>query len=685
MASSLALSGLASGLDWKSIVTQLIALERVPQDKAKAKVSSLATKQAALDTIKTSLLSVQTAAKALSFGTGTTNPRSAAMQGTTTDASVTTSDAATAGTFKVSVGGTAAGASLLSGTGSLNTGPASTSVLYGKSKALIATTPLLNLTLADYGVTAGTVTVGKTLVTIAQADLSQTVAHFFGGLAAGTAVGTGAMVVGVVPATDPVTYGSGVLSLGASQDTVTGALTLTAPGTDSPQSIGAAGDTSNLLSIMGFSQGTAASTVDSGTAGLTLLQNVPSVALSKLTTGDLGGAGGSEDLYINGVTIGSFDTSTATVGAIVSAINQKTTAGVTAALDPVSQRIVLTSTNPGRTGISVDSTAVGTNLAGLLGLTSNGTAWNEYTNRAAFSGSADDTAGNGYFQRGKALEFNLTFNGQAVLDSSGNALLRSDTNVVDLSKYGFGGTKITLTPSNDISNLTSAATYTAVVSGAASAAQAKINTFISAYNTLKQLVTDNTKITVGSDGKVTTSVLSDNRDVVDLSNTLRTNIFATVVDATNASIITNYNSISKIGLGFDKAGVMSITDATALTNALTNAPTNVDALLNALGSADNVSVPTKTASENTVTQGIGTRISYIADRLTATTGLFTTSTSNITSQTKRLQKQISDLDRTLAAKQKTLENGFIAMERAQSQLQSQAATLTQAFSNTSSK
>ncbi|MEY5026961.1 MAG: Flagellar hook-associated protein 2 N-terminus, partial [Verrucomicrobiota bacterium] len=68
-------------MDWKSVVTQLMALERTPQDKAKAKVTTISNKQEAVDSIKASLLSLQTAAKGLSFGSGATQPRTVKLLG----------------------------------------------------------------------------------------------------------------------------------------------------------------------------------------------------------------------------------------------------------------------------------------------------------------------------------------------------------------------------------------------------------------------------------------------------------------------------------------------------------------------------------------------------------------------------------------------------------------------------
>jgi flagellar capping protein FliD len=81
------------------------------------------------------------------------------------------------------------------------------------------------------------------------------------------------------------------------------------------------------------------------------------------------------------------------------------------------------------------------------------------------------------------------------------------------------------------------------------------------------------------------------------------------------------------------------------------------------------------------TQGVMTRVNGFITQLTGTSGLFKTSASSISTQTLRLQQQISDLSRTLTARQKSMEAKFIAMERAQSQFQAQAASLSQAFSS----
>ena len=608
-------------MDWKSVVSQLMALERVPQDKAKSKVSSLSTRQNALDAIKTSLTSLQTAAKGLSFGSGATQPRSVKLLGTSSAATAVTENAAVTGRFDLSV-----------------TSLATASNLYGSKNAIASASSILNLKLSDFGVTGGTFTLNGTQYTIS--DTSQTVGAFFGINAAG---GSGGSV-----------NGSAVPGLTVAQDLTTGALTLTSPPLTNP-SVGAPRDTSNILSALGFSF----STVNGGSQAV-YAQSIPSKALGKLSLLSLQPtAPASQTLTINGASITV--ESSATVGSIVSAINQSTSMGVTAALDPIRQRIVLTNAGTGEMGVSVGGDAA---LASALGLKDSfGLDWN----------SSDPGNGDGWFSRGASASYSLKFNGQSVLNSTGGTSFNSASNSIDLSKHGFGGTVFTLAP-DSVPSGGSPLAISAVVSGNSSEARKKIETFISSYNSLRQLVSDKTKVTVGSDGKVSTSVLSDNKEIVGLASSIRSNIFASVVDASNLSLNASYNSISKIGLGFDKEGILSIVDSSALDAALTNQPTAVDALLNAVG----------TGTSATATQGIGARVSYLVDKMTASSGLFPILTAGISSQTQRLQRQIDDLSKSLAAKQKSLENSFIAMEKAQSMFQSQASALSQAF-NFSSK
>ena len=66
MASTFSISGLSSGLDWQSMITQLVALERKPITLLENQQSALSAKKTAWNEVNTQLLSLKTAAGALS-------------------------------------------------------------------------------------------------------------------------------------------------------------------------------------------------------------------------------------------------------------------------------------------------------------------------------------------------------------------------------------------------------------------------------------------------------------------------------------------------------------------------------------------------------------------------------------------------------------------------------------------
>ncbi len=601
------LSGLASGMDWKTTVDQLMKIEQVPQDTLKAKKALVAKTQSAFDTLKTNMTTLKTASYALQTGL-TGFPRSASISAgdnvtTTTGSSVSVASGATIGTYAFDITSLGKVSKMQGVTGAIRAGA----------------TAAGGQTLSDYGVSAGTFTVNGRQFTITTADLSKTVTEFFGLSASGSDLSGSS----IVTATNGPTDLTG--SFTAAISGTTGTLELTATGTST--AIGSSGDTSNFLTALGLSY--SSETVGS----LVFKQATPTSTLAKLTLADFtsqGSVSGTNALTINGAAVGSF-TSASTLGSVISAINSNSYTGVTASVDAVDGRLVLTSNAIGSNGITVGVTG-GTGLDTVLGIGTGNT-----------------------FTRGSGVQFNLTVNGAGV-----GSALTADSTTIDTTKYGFGSVQFTAGTTGK---------FNVKVSGSGSSYKSKVNTFISAYNTLRQTLEDSTKITVNADGSVSTSLFSTRTDINTLSSSIRSKMYASVTDS---SVNSSYDNISKIGLGFDSSGVLSITDSDKLDLALSNSPSSVDALLNA-----NKSTTASTAS--TANQGVATRIYSLMYALTSTTGLVKTSTTSLTAQSKRLQTQIDNMTRSLAQTRSTLEASFIAMERAQSRFQSMTQQITSAF------
>lgn len=596
------LSGLASGMDWKTTVDQLMQIEQVPQDTLKKKQSLVTKTQAAYDTLKTNLTALKSAAFALQTGL-TGFPRAAAVTAydtvtTASDAVATTSSGAAIGNYRLNV------TSL--GTASRLTGVA------GAAKP--TQTAASNLTLADYGVTEGSVTINGTQYNISSSDLSSSLETFFGLSGGGHGFGAGS------PANFTASVDlSGNLKLEAGAGS--GA---------SGYSVGSSGDTSNFMSAMGLSYSSSLSAPV--TANATYTQTMPSATLAKVTLANLANGSGlaaSESLTINGVSVGTFG-ATSSLGSVISAINSNPTTGVTASVDATTGKLVLTGSSLGRTSIS--ATASGSDLLTALGLGAGKTS-----------------------VEGSGMAYTLYANGGAGVAGT------SDTSTIDLSQYGYGPTKVAVSNVGD---------FMVRVSSSGAEYKTKINSLISAYNSMKQMLDDSTKITVGSDGKVSASVFSNRADINNLLSTIKSKIYSQVSDG-GVTVNSSYDTAGKIGLGFDSDGKMQITDSAKLDAALANNPSFVDSLFNL-----NKNVTTSLSSQN---QGIATRIYNLTNSMVSAGGMVLTAKASLTTQNTRLQSQIDSMTRTLAQQRASLERSFIAMEQAQSRYQAMTSQLTNAF------
>lgn len=59
MSGSISSSGLISGMDWETLISQLMSIERQPETRLQAKITALETEQTALQSLRTSLTSLR--------------------------------------------------------------------------------------------------------------------------------------------------------------------------------------------------------------------------------------------------------------------------------------------------------------------------------------------------------------------------------------------------------------------------------------------------------------------------------------------------------------------------------------------------------------------------------------------------------------------------------------------------
>ncbi len=318
----LSISGLASGFDWKTVVSQLSQAERAPEAVWARNQSKLNAKNSAFTIITSYLNQVQLAAKALKDTTIYDNR--SATSSTPAVATVSAAASTKVGTYNFNITQLATAASL---TGASNV-----------SSKISATNDVTGVTVggANFAtaVTAGTFSVNGAQVTVATTDSMQAVF-------------------------DKIFTATGN-TVTASYDAATDKISLTSPNNIT---LGSAADTSNFLQVAKLYNSNSGSVTSNDTLGRVNSNSV--LTNAQLGTAVSDGGSGAGKFAINGVDI-SFNTSTDTLQNVVDRINSSA-AGVTASYDVVNNSFSLTNSTTGDVGISLSDTTG--NFLAATGLT----------------------------------------------------------------------------------------------------------------------------------------------------------------------------------------------------------------------------------------------------------------------------------------------------------------------------
>jgi flagellar hook-associated protein 2 len=485
----LSVSGLASGVDWKSVVTQLAQAERTPETLWKSSQSIIKQKNAAFTQIQTFLTDLQTDIQKLkdpSLYAGRT--------ATSSDATVATASAgsgATLGTFAFHVTQFAA-ASRLNGAGNI-------------AQALSPDGNLNNVTIGTASfaspVTAGTFTVDGAQVTIAATDSLQTVFD-------NIATATQNKVV-------------------ASYDSGLDQITLTSSD-NSEIILGSAADTSNFLQVAKLYNTDAAGPVSSASA-LGSVNLGAAMANAHLATPLSDGGSGQGQFTINGVSI-SYNAGTDSVQNVLDRINSST-AGVTAAYDPLMDQFVLSNKSGGDTGLVLQDVPGQGNFLAATGLSG------------------------GSFVHGKNLVY--TINGGSPMVSQSNTITPASSGISGVSVTFLKQADVTVTVGNDTDTIKSA-----------------IQKFISDYNTVQSFIGTQAATSTDSAGKVTAGLLTGDLDAARLVSSLRSLSFSAV-----SGLSSSLDQLADLGIQTNgKDNTITLADSGALDSALQNNLNSVQAL-----------------------------------------------------------------------------------------------------------
>ncbi len=325
LSSTLAISGLASGMNWQNIVSELAQAERAPETQWQTQQSSLNTQQAAFTTIASDLTALQADLKTLQDPT--LYQSTAAQSSNSGVATAATGTKTSNGSFTFNISQLATPAHI-SGTGYI-------------SQVLAPGGNTSGVTIGTAGfatqVTAGTFTVDGAQVTIASTDSLQDV---FNNIA--TATGN---------------------KVSASYNATTDEITL-ASGDGSEVVLGSAADTSNFLQVAQLYNNGSDSVTSSSSLGR--VNTTVTMSGSDLATAVTDGGSGNGQFTINGVTI-NYDASSDSIQNVLDRINSST-AGVTATYDTLNNRFTLTNNSTGDVGISMQD--VTGNFLAATGLSS---------------------------------------------------------------------------------------------------------------------------------------------------------------------------------------------------------------------------------------------------------------------------------------------------------------------------
>jgi flagellar capping protein FliD len=683
----MALSGLASGFDWKSIVDQLIEVSRAPQNRMRREQTTNSQKSSALDEIRGKLASLKTSVAALNSPDSLLK-KSATIADKNSNWTATATKDTPAGDYNVEMISEA------------------TTTVFNGAQGFIAGFPdgnLLSQSWMGAPLTLGTFTINGTSISIDAntkwndpVDPSNSLVHKISAIPDLTA-----------------SFVNDKISISSL----------------SQINLGAASDTSNFLQLARlFNNGgnTVISDAQSQSGIAKLNLNVP-LSSSSSNFYDFGVPLSGGSILVNGKSINV--NSSMTGQDVLNAITNSQ-AGVTASYDSANGRIVLKNKTPGNGQITVQDVGGG-NIAARFGINTTagfysqnppillegknaafringqvfqsksstlteaehgikGLTINANSLSTSLSSVTNNTAANGFNPLGS--NYTAGANGDPVVTPAAYSYLSfpkplasnisvgsivSGPNIppgttvshvqADMPMHTVGTTAVMISslPGGNVpvgSTITFTNSYTPTkitVAGDTSAAKDALNDFVAKYNDVQNTIEKHTKVTVNGT-KVTSSILSGNQELNILARSLRSSLFQ------SAGLTGTVNRLSDLGItSMGIQNTISLSNATALESKLSSA-------------ADDLANFFKTPTTGFVAR-FDKLLNSVVTESGSAAGSFKARQDSISKQNSSIDKQIEDMERRLASQRAMLESSFIAMERAQSGFQQQSAYLAKTF------
>lgn len=605
---SFQLGGLMSGLDTKTMIDQLMALERRPVLALEERKETIKNRNSAFQLLNTRLASLQSRATDLLL-----EKTLKANSATSSDSNVATASAgagAAAGTYKIKVN------QLATATSAKSSG--------GLAAAASDTTALMDVKPASGSkITAGTFTIGGATFTIAGTSGSNVsdngieLKHVLAAInmASGN-LGPDGDLDGFPDGLadyDPakVSYtGSTGLSGGIGVDVAD----LTADGqirlnVGTGVAIGGGADTSNFLTVAGLKSPTVSGATNEYRTGARMNATQASAKLNAsnfavAVTGDASDGNANTGTFkVNGTSI-NYDLTVDSLNDVLSRINSSQ-AGVVASYNAIEDRVILTNKTTGSTAISLEDVGTGNFLA------------------ATKLTTATQTAGQ---------------NAQITIDGiNGGNPIESSTNEF----------KDVIPGVNFTAKKTETASWTTVTVA---------RDYSTTINSVKAFITEfNTTVDTFEAAREKGKPLQNDGEVSAILGKLRQFVYDPISGLSGGGP----NTLSALGIGTTKEDRKHLSlDETKFKAALEANPDRVAEIFNKDATATN---PT----------GMAGRLKKYLTDLKSTDGVFATRNKSVTAQTKLIDDQIRGYDVRIEQRRKILTGQFTAMEQAIGLMRSQ--------------
>jgi flagellar hook-associated protein 2 len=576
----LRLTGLASGFDWKTMVEQLVEVERAPQRRLRSEQDALAQRNNAYGSLLTQLTVLQHKVDALKAPALFT-----ARQASASDTAVATASAesgALLGSYKFNITQLA--------TASVHQGAANVGrVLIPRADGLEPTADVSGLVLSEAGfataVTAGTFTVNGKQISIATSDTLEAVLERI-------SAATGNEV------TAQYDLDSDRITLSSNRAIV----------------LGSATDTSNFLRAARLDNNGTGSVTSSTELGAVRLTST--LVSANFATAVSNGEGGSGQFKINGVAI-TFDAATDTVADVLARINNSD-AGVMASYDATRDRFLLTNKTTGDLGVALEDVS-GNFLAatGLLG---------------------------GGLSRGRDLIYTV----------NGGDLLRSQSNLIEGTTSGVTGLTVAVRTEGQL---------TVDITADTARVKSAIKDFLDTYNATQSMIEEETLISPDGDGGVTTGVLAGEREAEQLATKLRS-----LANAVLSGLSGSLRQLDHLGIQSNgTTNALELEDEGRLDAALAENLADVEALF------------------TQETDGLAVKLSDFLDSAVGDDGFLVAHRQRIEKQIADIDPQVADLERLVKANQERLMESFVAMEKAQANINQQLQFLSRTFGGSTAR